>query len=234
MTRSSHLRRTPVGRPNTAAVPGSGLPQEWPDPKVQAVRIVNGFSFSLPGRTRLFFNRVYFASYPNPVLVAPGQPFPRPVPIATIEAPKEQAIVIRTASFGVYEHSGIGVDDLVETPPSRTASYFGFDLRIGNRGITDFNTNLVPQPAANLPPTGGQGLVASVGQSGGQLYPFSGMFTPDGDGTFATYARPGDQIQARIFILRPPNYDVRLFSVKIQGWLANESDLDRMLNMLSG
>ena len=231
------MRHSSHRRPNTEPTAGSPLPQGYAESKVQAVRIVNGFTAALPGRTRLFFKRVYFAAYPNPLFVAPGQPFPRPVDIATIEAPKEQAIVIRTASFQVYEHSGIGVDDIIETPPSRTASYFGFDLRIGNRGISDFNTNLVPTPGANLPPvSGGQGGLgsASVGQGGGQLYPFSGMFTPEGDSTFATYARPGDQIKARAFILRSPNYDVRLFSVQIQGWLANESDLDRMLNMLSG
>lgn len=223
---------------NTAPTTGSPLPQEYAEPKVQAVRIVNGFSAALPGRTRLFFQRIYFAPYPIPLISAPGSPFPKPVDIATIEAPRQQSIVLRTAAFKVYQHTGIGLDDISEVPPSRTAGYFGFDLRIGNRGISDFNTNLVPAPGSSAVPVVGfnqfTGATVSAAQGGGQVYPFSGMFTPQGDSTYATYISPGSQIKARAFILRPPNYDARLFSVELQGWLANESDLDRMVNMLSG
>lgn len=233
--RDSSYRRS-LG--NTAPTTGSPLPQEYAEPKVQAVRIVNGFSAALPGRTRLFFQRVYFTAFPSPLIAAPGSPFPKPVDIATIEAPKQQGIVLRTAAFKVYQHTGIGLDDISEVAPSRTAGYFGFDLRIGNRGISDFNTNLVPAPGATaIPVVGGNSpgtSTISTGPGGGQVYPFSGVFTPQGDSTFATYARPGDQIKARAFILRPPNYDARLFSVELQGWLANESELDRMVNMLSG
>lgn len=231
--RNSSYRNT-LG--NTAPVTGSPLPQEYAGSNVQAVRIVNGFTAALPGRSRLFFQRVYFAPYPVPLIAAPGSPFPKPVDVATIEAPTQQGIVLRTAGFRVYQHTGIGLDDISEVPPSRTAGYFGFDLRIGNRGISDFNTNLVPAGFQPIPVVGANVKLSTIstGPGGGQIYPFSGTLTPQGDSTYATYARPGDLIKARVFILRPPNYDVRLFSVELQGWLANESELDRMVNMLTG
>jgi len=221
---------------NTAPTTGSPLPQEYAEPKVQAVRIVNGFTASLPGRSRIFFQRIYFAPYPVPLISAPGSPFPKPVDIASIEAPTQQGIVLRTAAFRVYQHTGIGLDDISEVPPSRTAGYFGFELKIGNRGISDFNTNLVPAGASPVPVVGSNVKLSTVSAlpGGGQVFPFSGAITPQGDSTFANYVRPGSLISTRAFILRPPNYDARLFSVELQGWLANESELDRMVNMLSG
>jgi hypothetical protein len=221
---------------NTAPTTGSPLPQEYAEPKVQAVRIVNGFTAALPGRARIFFQRIYFAPYPVPLISAIGAPYPKPVDIATIEAPTQQGIVLRTAAFRVYQHTGIGLDDISEVPPSRTAGYFGFSLTIGNRGISDFNTNLVPAGVQPVPVVGSNVKLSTVSTfpGGGQIFPFSGTFTPQGDNTFANYVRPGDLIKARAFILRPPNYDTRLFSVELQGWLANESELDKMVNMLSG
>lgn len=223
---------------------GSPTPQGYAQgPAVVPVRIVHGFTSGLPGRDRLFFQRIYFAEMPRPIQRAPGNAYPHPITVATIEAPKNQCIVLRAAAFRVFQHSGIGVNDFVETPPSRTVSYFGFELRIGNRSLTDFNTNISPIPTVPVGIGNGGGnnnqaqanAQANLSPGTGQFYPFSGIVTPNlGGEPFASYVRPGDQIVAKLSILREPNFDVRFFSVELSGWLANEADLDRMVNMLSG
>lgn len=207
-------------------------------PKVTPIRIVNGFSSQLPGRTRIFFQRVYFAQKPYPIQQGLGNVYPFALPVATIEAPKEQCIILRSASFKVFQHSGIGVDDFVEVNPSRAASTFGFALRIGNRGLTDFNTNNSPNPAVVGAVTSGVKVgsgQASLTPGDGRLYPFAGRITPSPDtDPFASYVRPGEQLFASVTILREPNYDVRFFSVELSGWLANEAELDKMINSLTG
>lgn len=203
-----------------------------------AVRVVKGFSQSLPGRTRIFFQRVYFAQMPHPIQKGLGNPFPIALPVATIEAPAQQCIVLRAAAFRVFQHSGIGVDDFIEAAPSRSASTFGFAVRIGNRGMTDFNTNNSPIPGVNGPVTGGGNIpkagTASLSPGDGRLYPFAGPITPHlPTDPFASYVRPADQIFASVTVLREPNFDVRFFSVELSGWLVPEAEMDRMINALS-
>jgi len=200
--------------------------------KATPIRIVHGFSSQLPGRTRIFFQRVYFAQMPHPIQKGVGNPFPFPIPVATIEAPSHQCIVLRAASFKVFKHSGIGVDDFIEVDPSRAASTFGFSIRIGNRGLTDFNTNTSPDPGNTVLVQSGPGRSLSPGD--GRLYPFAGLVTPSlGSDPFASYVRPSEQIFASVTVLREPNYDVRFFSVELSGWLANEDELEKMINRLS-
>jgi hypothetical protein len=206
--------------------------------KVSPIRIVNGFTAQLPGRTRVFFQRVYFAQMPRPIQVGLGNPYPFGINVATIEAPAQQCIILRSASFKIFQHSGIGVDDFIEVNPSRAASTFGFSLRIGNRGLTDFNTNNSPDPGQAGAVT--SGIKVGVGQAAlspgdGRLYPFAGRITPSPDtDPFASYVRPAEQLFASVTVLREPNYDVRFFSVELSGWLANEAELDKMINSLSG
>jgi hypothetical protein len=191
----------------------------------------------LPGRSRIFFQRVYFAPMPRPIQVGLGNPFPFSLPVATIEAPAQQCIVLREASFKIFQHSGIGVDDFIETVPTRAASTFGFAVRVGNRGMTDFNTNNSPDPgqagAVIAPVKSGSGR-AGLTPGDGRLYPFAGPITPRlGFDPFASYVRPAEQIFASVTVLREPNFDVRFFSVELSGWLANEAEMDRIINSLS-
>lgn len=204
---------------------------------VSPVRIVHGFSSQLPGRSRIFFQRVYFAQMPRPIQKGSGNPFPITLPVATIVAPAQQAIVLRAAAFKVFMHSGIGVDDFVEVTPSRSASTFGFAVRVGNRGMTDFNTNNSPDPGQAGAVAAGANIKtgrASLSPGDGRLYPFSGLITPHlSTDPFASYIRPKDEILASVTVLREPNFDVRFFSVELSGWLADEAQLDRMINSLS-
>lgn len=217
-------------------VPGLGSPRVPATP----VRIVHGFTAQLPGRTRIFFQRVYFAQMPHPIQKGAGNPFPFPIPVATIEAPTQQCIILRAAAFKVFKHSGIGIDDYIEVNPSRAASTFGFSVRVGNRGLTDYNTNVSPDPGNTGPVSASIGnLSAKTGVSGlspgdGRLYPFAGFVTPHlTTDPFASYIRPGEQIFASVTVLREPNFDVRFFSVELSGWLANEDELEKMINRLS-
>lgn len=206
--------------------------------KPTPIRIVGGFSSQLPGRTRIFFQRVYFAQMPHPIQKGAGNPFPFPIPVATIEAPTQQCIILRAAAFKVFKHSGIGVDDYIEVSPSRAASTFGFSIRVGNRGLTDFNTNVSPdpgnvQPVTVVSPKAGVGA-AALSPGDGRLYPFAGLVTPAlGSDPFASYVRPSEQILASVTVLREPNFDVRFFSVELSGWLANEDELEKMINRLT-
>lgn len=222
---------------NTAPRGPSPLPQEAAGSKVQAVRIVNGFTAALPGRSRTFFQRLYFASMPRPIIVAAGSSLPRPVPVCRIQAPQRQGIVLRSADVAVYEHSGIGIDDITQVPPSRIVSYFGFSLKIGSRAISDFNTNAVNDlgGGAVIPPSGNQANV-TAGVAGGQVqvYPMSGRLTPSDVDNFAAYAMPGDEINVTAFVLRLPPYDVRLFSVQLSGWIVGETELQKIIDALSG
>lgn len=206
--------------------------------KATPIRIVGGFSSQLPGRTRIFFQRVYFAQMPHPIQKGAGNPFPFPIPVATIAAPSQQCITLRSAAFRVFQHSGIGVDDYIEVSPSRAASTFGFSIRVGNRGLTDFNTNVSPDPGVSPAVQSGPGNFsagrASVSPGDGRLYPFAGLVTPAlGADPFASYVRPGEEILASVTVLREPNFDVRFFSVELSGWLANEDELEKMISRLT-
>jgi hypothetical protein len=110
-------------------------------------------------------------------------------------------------------------------------------VRIGNRGMTDFNTNNSPDPGSAVPVTSpgkvGVGR-ASLSPGDGRLYPFAGPITPQLlTDPFASYVRPAEQIYASVTVLREPNFDVRFFSVELSGWLVPEAEMDRMINALS-
>lgn len=204
---------------------------------VAPVRIVAGFTTQLPGRSRRFWQRQFFSSYPRPIQQGAGAPWPRAVDIASIQAPDRQAIVLRSVAFRAYEHSGISADDLAEVPRGRTVGTLGFSFMKGNQGLTDFMTNLPGQSNVavtyNAVKTGGPVLPIS-GQ--GNTMQGTGSATPsagDGNAAFAAYAMPGDNLIARAHIFRAPSFDLRLFEVTISGWLAEESELEAIIDSLS-
>lgn len=207
------------------------LPQGYAHDGVTPVQVLNGFLTTLPGRSRLFFQRIFFASKPTPIQQAGVAPFPREIPIARIQAPRQQVIVIKRVEFQSYEHSGIGIEDIIQVPPTRVTTYIGYKFSLGNRGLTDYLTNVPAQGVPILispiqgptPPRAGQG----------NLYPFSGALTPSDGQNYAAYAMPGDDILASAVIFRPPNFDLRLFSVSISGWLAEETEFNKIINKLT-
>lgn len=219
----------------TAPRTASPLPQEHAPSRAKPARVVHGFTQFLPGRTRIFFQRQFFANYPRPIQQGGATPFPRTIDIATIQAPREQAIVIRVVAFAAYQHSGIGIEDLAEVPNGRAVGTLGFRFAVGNRGLTDFQTNL---PGRGIPV-----VYSTVSQTGTPTQPIAGQgntfqgvgpVTPSTDGEmFAGYARPGDLIKASAVIFRPPSFDLRLFEVKISGWIADEYEVDNIIDRLS-
>lgn len=215
------------------ASPGS---QEYRSDNVAASRIVGGFTAYLPGRTRLFFQRKFFANYPRPIQQGGAAPFPRELPIATISVPKNQSIVLREVAFRAYQNTGIGVEDFAEVPSSRVVGTFGFKFTSGNRGLTDFVTNLpgvgVPVLYGTVTGQGGAGISPISGQ--GSVHQQTGPITPSlPQENFAGYVAAGGQLKASVIVFRPPPFDVRVFAVELSGWLANESDLQRILDELT-
>ena len=204
------------------------------DPKCMVpVRVIHGFLTNLPGRTRIFFQRQFFVTYPRPIQAAPGSPFPRVIPIARIEAPKQQAIVIRSVRFRAYQHSGIGIEDLQVVPDGRGIGTLGFRFNVGNRGISDFQTNL---PGRGIPvlfgQQGGTPTAPIAGQ--GSTYQGLGSITPDlPNESFAKYAMPGDIIDSQAVVFRPPSFDLRVLRVDISGWLSSEYEIQKIIDHLT-
>lgn len=212
----------------------SPLPQGYAGGGGAPVRITNGFTQVLPGRTRLFFSRQYFATYPRPIQQGNILPFPRTINVAKIQAPERQCIVMRRVNFRAYIHSGIGIDDISELATGRGVGTLGFKFAMGNRGITDFQTNLpntgVPIAFSTAQAFGPVGMNAGQGSTRQGAGPVS----PNTPGeAFAAYARPKDLIQADCVIMRPPSFDLRFVSVEMEGWLAEEKELDSILDSLS-
>lgn len=223
------------GRGGTAPVTPSPVGPGNPGKSPVAVRIVHGFTTQLPGRSRRFFQRQFFSSYPRPIQVGPTSPFPRTVPIATIKAPDRQSIVIRKVDFNAYQHSGIGIEDLAEVPRGRTVATLGFSFKIGNQGMTDFSTNLPGRGIPVLYTPASQGPNASAPRAGqGNVKQGTGPITPNGGpDPFAAYAMPGELIVAEAIVFRPPSFDLRVFEVRIEGWLAEQTELERIIDSLS-
>lgn len=221
---------SPLG--GTAPRTPSPLPQESGGGGAEPVRVVQGFLANLPSRTRIFFERQFFANAPDPIQPAGASPFPRRVAIATIVAPKNQAIVLKGVSFNAYQASGIAVESISEVPSGRTVGTLAFGFSVGNRGLTDFQTNL---PGTGTPVSYStvnvvQGAGAAVGPRAGQgsLHQGTGSIAPESN--WAAYVRPGEQIQAFAMVFRNPDFELRLLEVKMSGWLAAEKELDAILD----
>ena len=216
----------------------SPLPQGNPTDEAEPARLVKGFTAYLPGRSLIFFQRQFFASYPRPIQQAGISPFPRTIPIATIQAPKNQAIAIRRVAFQAFQASGIGVSDVVEVPKGRVVGTLGFRFTVGNRGLADFQTNLPGRgtPVSYSTVAQVQGAGTRVGPISGQgsTYQGTGDVTPEVMGQqYARYAMPSDLIQASVVLFRPPDFDLRIFEVRISGFLAAEQEMAKIIDRLS-
>lgn len=221
-------------RGNTSALHGSPLPQSYAPKKVDPVRIVNGFTATLPGRARLFFQRQFFADMPRPIQVSGPPGFPRPVPIISFQLPKRQSLVIRTVEFKAFQSGGIGPNDISEVPYGRSVGTLAFQFAVGNRGLTDALTNL---PVQGIPiqytPTQIGGPVAPISPSG-NVKQGTGVSTPNArQDMFAGYGMPGDLVTATALVLQPPDFDCRFFQVYIEGWLADEKELQAIIDQIS-
>lgn len=223
------------GRAGTTVQHPAPLPQGNPGSKADPVRIVNGFTATLPGRSRLFFQRQFFADCPRPVQVSGPPGFPRNVPIIQFQLPKQQALVIRRVEFNAFESGGIGTNDIAEVPFGRSVGTLAFQFSVGNRGLTDSATNL---PLQGIPVSYGAGQplgapVAPISPSA-NVKQGVGISTPNArQDMYAGYGMPGDLVTATALLLRPPDFDLRFFSVSLEGWLATETELQRIIDMLS-
>jgi hypothetical protein len=208
------------------------LPQEEIGKKAQLVRVSDAFFQFLPSQQLTFFQRPYFARYPIPLVIVGSPPYPRPVPLCRIKAPAQQGVVVQHTAFKVYEHTGIDPEDVVEVDPTRLVTVFGFQFAIGNRGTTDLNTNVTAR--GDIINYGGDipiGFAPTPGQ--GSFYPFGGAQQKSLN-NWAAYARPNQTIEATVVVLRPPPFDVRLFSFELGGFLLPEFALDTMLERRKG
>ena len=213
-------------------LPPAPLPQGETGKPVVNTQIVNGFWQFLPGKSTTFFSRVYFRQYPKPLFIGKLPPFPIPLPLSKLVVPQNQAFVLKSFDFQVYEKSGIG-DAQTAVPWSQVTSYFGFQVKIGNRSPYDLNTNITARgqvidyiPGESgfrvAPPTSGQGTT----------FPFSGPNQPLGD-NFATYAQSGELIELAVQVLREPEFDASMLSVKFDGYNVNQRLLDTILGRIT-
>jgi len=211
----------------------SPLPQGEAGGGARPVRLTHAFTQFLPPRSFIFFQRAYFQDYPRPLQLSGKPPFPVAVTLSRLQIPQQQALVLRSTVFKVYEASGIGTDDIVEVEPGRTVGTFGFSTEIGNRGLIDFSTNItgngtpvVWNPNQEIGPTG----AAQVGA--GKIYPFAGK-SQDGLENWAYYATPGEELKLTAWIMRPPPFDTRKFSVEINGYLVGWVQMQEILDKLN-
>jgi hypothetical protein len=100
--------------------------------------------------------------------------------------------------------------------------------------LTDFSTNL---PGRGIPVlyTAAQGPNATAPISGqGNTLQGTGPITPnDPSEPFAAYVMPNETMTAKAVVFRPPSFDLRVFEVKISGWLAEQGELERIIDSLS-
>ena len=222
------------GRPALLNSQGSSpLPQEEIAIAVTPVQVQDAYFQFLPSQQLTFFQRAFFANYPIPVAIQGAPPYPRAIPVLKIQAPQEAVIVLQNSTFRVYQNTGIDPKDVEEVPLSRLTTVFGFSLKVGGRGTTDFSTNLTSNgdpvvvnagkgAQTVYPPTPGQG----------SFYPFAGP-SQLGLQSFASYVRLGQTIEATVTALRAPPFETKLLSVEINGFLIPELQMDRILNRLS-
>jgi len=211
----------------------SMLPDVESATRVVNTQILNGFWQFLPSRSTTFLDRVYFANYPRPLFVGNLPPYPVPVPLVNLEVPNNMAFVLKSFEFEAYEASGIGVDDMTLVPQARVATYVGFQISIGNRSPLDYNTNVSMrgQVIQYDPTKGSRGTSIAPLPMQGTIFPFAGPLEPLGE-AFATYAVSGQQVNATAWILRPPQFEIRMFSVRISGYHMGQGDLKEILDKI--
>jgi hypothetical protein len=227
------MERYKARQGGTSPLNVSPLPQEDPARgDGPPSRLVDGFQLGLPTLSRSFFQRDFWTVYPRPIFVAGTTPFPRQLTVVRFRVPGSQVLVIRDVAFHVYQHSGIGVDDIVAVPSSRVPGTFAFKFTVGNRDMTNYATTLPGTPNAGALTPEIAGIVVPRTPDG-NLYSKTGSITPKvPNQVFAAYGRPNDEIVAQVYVLRNPNFDTRAFSVEVSGWLANETNFEGMMRKL--
>jgi hypothetical protein len=215
-------------------LPSAPLPQGEPaGPRVVTTQLVNAFWQFLPAKSTTFWARSYFRNYPKPLFIGNLPPFPVPLPIIKLVVPQNQAFVLRSFDFAVYEQSGIGTEDLIAVPPSRVASYFGFEVKVANRSPYDFNTNVTARgQIINYNPAEAGSRSAPPVPGQGTAFPFSGPNQPLGE-NFATYVMSGGLIEMTVYVLREPVFDARMLSVTFGGYNVNERLLQSILSCIT-
>lgn len=215
-------------------LPPAPLPQGEVGKPVVNTQIVNGFWQFLPAKSTVFLNKILFRNYPRPLFIGKLPPYPVPLPIAKLVVPENQAFIIKDFSFKVYQQSGIGTDDTVEVPSTRVASYFAFEVKVGNRSPYDMFTNITARGQvidyAPVQGAGGRSVPPTVGQ--GTAFPFSGVNNPLGD-NFANYAMSGDLIELTAYVLREPEFDARMLSAQFAGYNVDQRILQTILSRIT-
>ncbi len=214
-------------------LPPAPLPQDEPSKGAQPVRVVDGFWQTMPAASTVFLSRVYFKTFPRPLFVGKLPPYPVPLPLVKLVVPRDQVFILKHISFKVYQQSGIGTDDIVEVPASRVTSYFGFEVKVGNRSPYNFSTNISARGQIIDFKPGNAGYAVSPPVPGaGTLYPFSGENQPVGD-NFATYAQSGSAIELTAYAMREPEFDARLISAKLDGYDMDRRKFDSIIGRLT-
>jgi hypothetical protein len=215
-------------------LPPAPLPQGEVSRPVVTAQIVNGFWQFLPAKSTVFLNRIFFRNYPKPLFVGNLPPFPVPLPVVKLVVPQNQAFLIKNFGFKVYQQSGIGVEDITEVPAARVASYFGFEVKVGNRSPYDMVTNVTArgQVINYKPSQGAAGLSVPPVPGQGTAFPFSGTNNPLGEG-FASYAMSGDAIELTVQVLREPPFDVRMMSAEFSGYNMDQRILQTILSRIT-
>jgi len=226
---------------NLSAKLPSPLPQENVGQKVQPVSVVNGFYQFLPPNALAFFKRSYAIRPPRPLIpsVFQAPSFPRVLPIAKIEVPKQRVLIFQDIVFTAYRLSNIDPTDYVPLSPlenKRLLGFVGYSFTIGDRGIFDGNTNIGSAANSGVPTSTSGGDIPSTsgfGSTSGNssLVPYQGSLA-EGNRGFAAYGRPQQVLAAAAVFLRPPPFEVARFTVDIAGYTLNETHFDSLMKNL--
>ena len=216
----------------------SPLPQESYRPKIQPVNLVNGFFQFLPPKSLPFFRRSYAIRPSRPLIPALAIPpsFPRVLPIAQIQVPRQQVLVLQDVVFTAFRLSNVDPTDYTPLTPlenKRLLGFVGYSFSIGGRSLVDGNTNIGSAANSGVPTSGGGGEIPTVGGVGATsansaLITYQGSMA-EGNRGFAGYGRPNQTMIAAAVFLRPPPFEVARFTVDIAGYTLNETHFDSLM-----
>jgi hypothetical protein len=211
-------------------LPPSPLPQNETGRPVVTTQLVNAFWQFLPAKSTTFWSRIYFSQFPRPLFIGKYPPYPATIPIAKLQVPRNQGLIIKDIDFTVYQKTG--VDTTIALSPSEVASYLSFSTKIGNKSPFDFQTNTVIRNApTNV--VNPNGILSSAAlPSQGTSFPFSGPQQPPGE-NFAAYADAGETIDLVAYVLREPPFDVQMVSAKVAGYNINQNLLQTILSRIT-
>lgn len=214
----------------TRSVPGSPLPQNESRVGVQAVRLTQGFFAQLPSQSVTFFERQHIADYPRPIQIGAGTAYPRPVTLFEHVVPQGEVVVIRDAVFGAAQHNGLGIDDLIPVNNKRLLSYVAFVFDINSKLQTDAQNNAygIGGVLAKNAISQGKAALSAAAQVPATARPWGGSIATGPAGSFALYAMPQQKIRAVAWIVQPPPFEIRQFSLDVSGWTLPKASWERI------